>query len=151
MNSRPLFMSVAESTEILRPMTQFGCAQASRASRGRAARDRVSRNGPPDAVSRMRFTPGGATPLRRVARQALEYRVVFAVDRQQRRARRRARVCMSSGPAITSDSLLANNRRLPARAAANVERRPAAPTIAAMTLCTSGRLAMFDERDRRRR
>ena len=29
MNSSPLFMSVAESTEILRPMTQFGCAQAS--------------------------------------------------------------------------------------------------------------------------
>ena len=27
-SSRPLFMSVAESTEILRPMTQRGCAQA---------------------------------------------------------------------------------------------------------------------------
>ena len=29
MNSSPLFMSVAESTEIFRPITQFGCAQAS--------------------------------------------------------------------------------------------------------------------------
>ena len=64
MNSSPLFMSVAESTEILRPMTQLGCAQASSGvTRSRRARS-VSRNGPPDAVSRMRFTPGGASPLR---------------------------------------------------------------------------------------
>ena len=55
-------------------------------------------------------------------------------------------LCMSNGPAITSDSLLANNSRLPARAAANVERRPAAPTMAAMTLCTSGWPAISDER-----
>ena len=89
MNSSPLFMSVAESTEILRPMTQFGCAQAC------SGRDLLetraigqSRNGPPEAVSRMRRTPGGASPRTRVARQALEDRVVLAVDRQQRGARR---------------------------------------------------------------
>ena len=51
-------------------------------------------------------------------------------------------VCISSGPAMTSDSLLASSRRLPARAAASVERNPAAPTMAAMTLCTSGNAAI---------
>jgi hypothetical protein len=49
---------------------------------------------------------------------------------------------ISSGPAITSDSLLANNNRLPARAAASVERNPAAPTMAAMTASTSGNCAI---------
>src|SRR3546814_6706107 len=43
-------------------------------------------------------------------------------------------VATSSSPARTSDSLLASNRRLPARAAARVEGRPAAPTIAATTV-----------------
>ncbi len=38
---------------------------------------------------------------------------------------------------MTSDSLLASSRRLPARAAASVERSPAAPTIAAITTATS--------------
>ncbi len=57
-------------------------------------------------------------------------------------------VRMSSGPAITSDSLLASNNRLPARAAASVEGNPAAPTMAAMTLWTSGKLRHLD-RDRR--
>ena len=50
-------------------------------------------------------------------------------------------VRISSGPAMTSDSLLASSSRLPAAAAASVERRPAAPTMAAMTLSTSGRRA----------
>ena len=48
--------------------------------------------------------------------------------------RRRARRAISSAPASTSDSLLASSRRLPARAAASVDGRPAAPTIAATTV-----------------
>ena len=53
--SRPLFIIVAESTEILRPITQLGCAQASPASR--ASRSTGVRNGPPEAVSTRRRTP----------------------------------------------------------------------------------------------
>jgi hypothetical protein len=51
MTSSPLFISVAESTEILRPIDQFGWRaglvrrHAAQLLRG------VSRNGPPEAVS----------------------------------------------------------------------------------------------------
>ncbi len=44
---------------------------------------------------------------------------------------------ISSSPASTSDSLLASSRRLPARAAASVDGRPAAPTMAATTVSQS--------------
>jgi hypothetical protein len=48
-----LFIIVAESTEILRPITQFGCAQAwSGVTDASVAGSRV-RNGPPDAVRTM--------------------------------------------------------------------------------------------------
>ena len=58
--SSPLFIIVAESTLILRPITQFGCAHASSGvTRASSASGRV-RNGPPDAVSRMRRTPAAA-------------------------------------------------------------------------------------------
>ena len=45
---------------------------------------------------------------------------------------------MNSAPPTTSASLLASSRRLPARAAARHGARPAAPTIAAITVSTSG-------------
>ena len=58
--SRPLFIMVAESTLILRPITQLGWAQASSGvTVGSSASGRV-RNGPPDAVSRIRRTPDSA-------------------------------------------------------------------------------------------
>ena len=83
--SRPLFISVAESTEILRPMRQFGCAQAcirrDRAEfRGRG-RETVRRM----QSARMRRTPAASRSRAVRVRQALENRVVFAVDRQQYR------------------------------------------------------------------
>ena len=86
MNSSPLFMSVAESTEILRPMTQFGCAQASsgvtlREARAVGVQERPARCGQQDALH-----AGRRDARRRVARQALEHRVVLAVDGQQRGA-----------------------------------------------------------------
>ena len=60
--SRPLFISVAESIVILPPMSQVGCASASRGADVRPARSRVSpRNGPPEAVTTSRSTvPGGS-------------------------------------------------------------------------------------------
>src|SRR6185436_730114 len=48
--SRPLFIMVAESTEILRPITQLGCAQACSGVTAPRLSGDAERNGPPDAV-----------------------------------------------------------------------------------------------------
>ena len=56
MTSSPLFIIVAESTEILRPMTQFGCAQAWSGVTASSVSSAQVRNGPPEAVSTMRRT-----------------------------------------------------------------------------------------------
>ena len=86
--SSALFIIVAESTEILRPITQFGCAQAwSGVTPPSVAGSRV-RNGPPEAVSTMWSTRCRSTPPDR--RQALEDGRVLAVDRDQRRPALRA-------------------------------------------------------------
>ena len=84
MTSSALFIIVAESTEILRPITQFGCAQACVgrhvAQRRRvAAAERPARGGEHDVVDAR--GPGAA-----VLGQALEDRRMLAVDRQQRGA-----------------------------------------------------------------
>ena len=55
--SRPLFIIVAESTEIFRPMRQRGWAQACSGVTPESSADGVVRNGPPDAVSRILRTP----------------------------------------------------------------------------------------------
>ena len=86
-SSRPLFIRVAESTEILRPMFQRGCAQACAGVALATASAVQLRNGPPEAVSSRRRTPAGALPARKPARQTLEDSVVFAVDRNQFGAR----------------------------------------------------------------
>src|SRR5260221_10339639 len=57
MTSNPLFISVAESTEILRPMLHFGWAQACSGVTSSSSRRSVRRNGPPDAVSHNFLTP----------------------------------------------------------------------------------------------
>ena len=49
--SRPLFIMVAESTEILRPMLQFGCAQAWSGVTLPKLSSGAARSGPPEAVS----------------------------------------------------------------------------------------------------
>ena len=52
MTSRPLFIIVAESTLILRPITQFGCAHSlSSGVTSAALTGSRLRNGPPEAVS----------------------------------------------------------------------------------------------------
>ena len=88
---------------------------AQSASRG------VRRNGPPEAVSRMRRTPRGSAG--RVAGRhwkiaLCSLSIGISVAPPSRTA------CMNSGPDITSDSLFASRTRLPARAAASVERKP---------------------------
>ncbi|CAG0954180.1 hypothetical protein RHDC1_00363 [Rhodocyclaceae bacterium] len=49
---------------------------------------------------------------------------------------------MNTAPAMTNASLFANSTFLPALAAARAGRKPAAPTMAAITVSASGRLAM---------
>ena len=83
--SSPLFIIVAESTEILRPMTQFGWAHASAGVTAASASGAASRKGPPEAVRRMRRTPDLVEIAAKVPRQRLENGVVFAVDGQQHR------------------------------------------------------------------
>ena len=53
MTSSALFIIVAESTEILRPITQLGCAHASSGVTRAKRAGLAPRNGPPDAVSTM--------------------------------------------------------------------------------------------------
>ena len=87
MTSSPLFISVAESIVILRPIRQVGCFSASSAvtsasSAGRAPAKRSAGRGQ-DETPDLR---------RRAAVQALVDRVVLAVDRQDRDAFARRRV-----------------------------------------------------------
>ncbi len=57
-------MSVAESTEILRPIFHFGWAQASSGVTCAILAAAVLRNGPPEAVKMTRVTPRAASPGR---------------------------------------------------------------------------------------
>ncbi len=123
MSSRPLFMSVAESTEILRPITQFGCAHACSGVQVARRSSGQSRNGPPDAVSSTRRTPFGVSPARACAGGHWKM-ALCSLSTGSSVAPDALAALMSSGPAITSDSLFASNRRLPASTAANVLRRP---------------------------
>ena len=50
-SSRPLFISVAESTVILAPMFQLGCRSASRRVTPANSSRFLPKKGPPDAVS----------------------------------------------------------------------------------------------------
>ena len=83
--SSPLFIIVAESTEILRPITQFGCAHASSGVTPASSPARVSGTGRPRRSARCVDAPS-SPGLPHSPRQALEDRVVLAVDRQQGRA-----------------------------------------------------------------
>ena len=139
--SRPLFIIVAESTEILRPITQFGMRARLIGRHVRRARAAAASG----TARRTRSAGCGARRRRRarraiVARQRLEDRVVLAVDRQQRRAARAHRV--HEDRAGGHQRLLVGEQDfLPARAAASVGRSPAMPTIAAITVSTSAALA----------
>ena len=135
-SSRPLFIRVAESTEILRPMRQRGCAQACSGVTSAICSRVARRNGPPDAVSRIRRTPAGAAPVRSVC--GMHWKIALcSLSIGTSIAPPWRAASTSSDPAITSDSLFATSTCLPARAAASVEGSPAAPTIAAITTSTS--------------
>ena len=122
-SSSPLFISVAESTEILRPMRQRGCAQASLGRDAghaleRRAQERAARGREQDARARPRAGRPVSSPAGRHWKIALCSLSIGMSVAPPARAD-----SIRSGPASTSDSLFASSTRLPARAAASVERQ----------------------------
>ena len=140
MTSSPLFISVAESIEIFRPMVQFGWASACCGRATTMSSSVHSRNGPPEAVRRIRSIPSVVTPASPAGR--LWKIALCSLSTGMSRAPDSCTAPIRSRPLMTSASLLASSTRLPAPAAASVGRRPAAPTIAATTVSTSGSRAM---------
>ena len=123
MTSRPLFISVDESTVIFGPIDHVGWASASSTVTSASDAGARPRNGPPLAVSTRRASSDGPA-----AAQALVDGAVLGVDR----AGSRPRACRARrrppGPPAMSDSLLASARRFPAARAASVTGSPAKPT-----------------------
>ncbi len=135
MTSSALLTSVAESTVIFLPIVHVGCLSAS----ATVARDTRSgpqvRNGPPEAVRIRRSSSVGRRPATHCS-TALCSESTGTISPPPSRAAR-----ATSSPAMTSVSLFASATRLPARRAASVASRPAAPTIPFTTIFTSGCVA----------
>ena len=135
MSSSPLFMRVAESTEILRPMTQEGCWRArSTVTRANSSRG-VVRKGPPEAVSHKQRTEASGLPSRHW--KMAECSLSTAKTRTPCFCASR----MTISPAITRISLEATAMSLPARMAARAGCNPDVPTMAIRTMCASGMVA----------
>ena len=106
--SSPLFMRVAESIVIFRPMDHVGCARASAGvTRSKLSRARV-RNGPPEAVRTRRRTSSGRRPSRHWCSAQCSLSMGSSLP-----PRARASATISS-PAMTSVSLLARATSFPA-------------------------------------
>ena len=135
-SSRPLFIMVAESTEILAPMLQFGWATAcsgviAAISASERSAERPARGGQDQA----------ARPLSALlAVEHLEDRVVLGIDRQQHGAAARDLGHQQRAGADQASPCWRAPTIAPRRTAASVGARPAAPTIAAITQ-SAGRAA----------
>ena len=127
-SSKPLFIMVAESTEILRPMFQTGWAQASSGVTSASVSSGRSSSGPPEAVRMQRRTPRNeGNPLRLSGRHCS--RALCSLSNGNKVAPLFAASSRSRGPSMTKGSLFATSTRLPARTAAKIGARPAAPTM----------------------
>ena len=135
MTSRPLFIRVAESTVILRPMRHVGC---SRASAGRTPSRRSAlhpRNGPPDAVSTSRRTSAAGRPWRHW------WMALCSLSTGSTATPRRRAAAMTRPPAMTRTSLLARAMVFPASIAASTASRAVVPVVATSTRSTAGWVA----------
>ena len=135
MTSRPLFISVAESTVILRPMRQVGWA---RASAGRTSSRRSaghSRNGPPEAVSTSRRTSADGRPWRHW------WMALCSLSTGSTATPRRRAAAMTSPPAMTRTSLLARAIVFRASMAASTASSAVVPVVAHSTRSTAGWVA----------
>ena len=136
MTSRPLFISVAESMVIFRPICQVGCRSASAgvtrsSALGGEAAERAARRGQDQPPHLVRLTRRAGTGGSRCAR--------CRPAGSRRRAARAASI--TSAPAITSTSLLASAIVLPASIAASTASSAAVPDDAHSTTSTSGCVA----------
>ena len=135
MTSKPLFIRVAESREIFRPMDQVGCFTASagvmplNSSRGRR------KKGPPEAV-RINFSTSSRRPFSRHWKMA---------DCSLSTGSSSPPPCRSASftrsPPQTRDSLLAMATRFPAFRAESRGTRAAMPEMASTTTSTWGSAA----------
>ncbi len=135
MTSSPLFISVAESIVILRPIRQVGCLRASSGPTAVSSFGEWPRNGPPEAVRIRRPTSCGGRS-RRHWWMALCSLSTGRIDTPRRRA-----ASVISAPAITSTSLLARAIVFPASIAASTASSAAVPDEAHSTMSTSGCVA----------
>ena len=144
MTSSPLFISVAESIVTLAPMLQLGWRSASSGVTAvevaLAPQERPAGGRQHDAAD---LAPG------RVPRAAGRARCARCPPAGWRRPAARTAAVIAA-PAATSDSLLASATILPARAASQVGRMPAAPTIAESTTSASASAAARAAAPRRR-
>ena len=125
MNSSPLFIIVAESTLILAPIDQLGCATACAGVAARSCSGLQPRSGPPLAVSVIRRTSAGSLPAR-------HWKIALCSESTGSSvAPCRATAAVITSPAETSASLLASATIPPCSIAAIVGASPAQPTIAA--------------------
>src|ERR687896_940402 len=121
-SSSPLFIRVAESTVILPPIRQVGCASAS--STVTASRSVRPRKGPPLAVSTSRSTvPGGSPASSWNSAECSESTGISWAPVASASA-------VTSSPPTTRLSLLASARSIPSPSVATVGPRPAEPTSA---------------------
>ena len=136
--SSPLFISVAESTEIFRPIAQVGCLQASSGVIESKVSSGRKRKGPPEAVkvmARTRFR-SQSSPL------AHWNTALCSLSMGSNCAPLAATLSSNSRPDATRASLFASNTRLPAATAAQVDGSPANPEIPATTTSISVEAAM---------
>ena len=135
MISKALFIIVAESTVIFRPISHVGCANASSTVTFSIWSAVNFRNGPPLAVKTTVLTSSLAPPFKawKMALCSLSTGNISAFDSCAN--------IIARCPATTNVSLLAKATRLPAEIAAKVLCIPALPTIAAITISTSSHSA----------
>ena len=134
-NSRPLFISVELSTEILAPMLQLGCATACSGVTPSSSSRFFPRKGPPEPVSRILCSSPFPLPVRHwKMAECSESTGTISAPFSFARA-------MTRSPAQTSVSLLARAMRFFASIAASVGRRPTAPDTAVTTQSLSSSVA----------
>ena len=135
--SSPLFISVALSTVIFAPMLQLGWRRASFAVIWVSSSFVFPKNGPPEAVSKIRFT--SLSKLSRFTRAARHWKTALCSESTGMIS---APVCparsITISPAVTNVSLLARPMRFFASTAARVGARPAMPTMPVITVSASG-------------
>ncbi len=133
-NSRPLFIIVAESTLILAPICQFGCRTACSGLTFSVSFRAIPRKGPPEPVSRICFSSAARPERHWNMAECSESTGIMSTPFS------RADVITSS-PAQTRVSLLARAIRFLAAIAARVGISPTEPETAVTTQSASAMVA----------